>query len=259
MAASKVLIAEPLSARTTVLIWYTCILGSLISLPLTKQFQAAYPQSPSCGEVILILLYIPLIAAIVYKILLTVSSYVLTTIKINPFVSHPFRAVCFPALPYGIALGIAFVVVQRFYPSVVLPSGALDTVVKLVNTNRISREWQLFGAVYATFNVEVVERLFLLPTVLYVLGRMQGSPEPSSNQTIKWASIFLTGFIAGIFPLIGIQPFVERSGSLLTSGLLESLVQGILLSWLFIKRGFWESSLAHFFIYLTVIIGVHFF
>ncbi len=259
MASSKAFIVEPLPRRTRVFIWYTCILGSLISLPLTQHFQAAYPHSPSYGETVLIVLFIPVIAALVYKILLTCSSYVLTKIKIYPFSSHPLDAVCFPALSYGVVMGVVFVVVHRLYPSVVLPGGALDTIVKLVNADRISGGWQLFGAVYATVNIEVVERLFLLPTVLYLLGIIQGSYHPSNNQEIRWASIFLTGFIAGTFPLIGIQPFAERSGSLLTSGLLESTIQGIFLSWLFIKRGFWSSCLAHFCIYFTVIIGLHFF
>ncbi len=237
-------------------IWYTCIVGSLISLPLTGKCRAAYPSPPPFKEILPLLLGLPLFAAMVYKLFLELSSYILKKIELNPFASRPFRDILFPALPYGILFGLALVVTERlFFPSLVLPGGALESMIKLIKADSFSWKWQLLGALYATINVEVVERLFLLPTLLFVLGKIEGSQQPWRSFGVRWSSIFLTGLIAGMFPLVGIQPFAERTGSLLTSGLLESTVQGVFLSWLFIKRGFWSSSLAHLAIYSLYSIG----
>ncbi len=216
------------------------VLSLLIPLPYLRFIGSSAPHEPTFKflaelNIIALALIIIVFGIIVSTLILTFSSSVLEGIKLNPFISRSFYEIVYPAISIGILFGLADLLVNQapISPSNPFASFALQHVVSTIPL------WLQLTACSYTFGIEAFFRLCVFPLALLIGGKDFSSPRQPYSSLRIWIAIFITMSISSQRHYSGMQP-----GSMTITSLVLSNSMEIALCWLFLKRGFWTSSLA---------------
>lgn len=222
----------PLS--TGLIIWVLCIIGQLSVLPyLYSLGDVPAPSVP----VRLLVASAGAFAFIFNGLLLLCSSYILKRVDLEPFASRSWRDTAYPAIPYGIVIGLAITALDRLISSGTPAFAGMATF----------PSWQrLLACLYGAINEEVVCRLFMLPAFVFMLTTIFRPSHKQSRLTILWSSILITALIFGAGHLPAAQrAFGELSSFIILRVLLLNGLAGIVFGWVFSIHGFWAASLSH--------------
>ncbi len=191
------------------------------------------------------------ILGILYSLLVLISAAIINKVNLDPFAPRSLREIIFPALMYGILLGLAMLLLERFLSGYLgMPSPAFKTG---LTHQLLHLEWpQLIASLFEAFNKEVHYRLFTLPAVLLILNKLFRPTRVKGHFTIL-LSIIISSLISGIVSL----PTTSHIFGPLTVPmkihiLLLATIPSILFGWLFCTKGFWSASLAHFISFIII-------
>ncbi|MBA2307669.1 hypothetical protein H0W26_06085 [Candidatus Dependentiae bacterium] len=243
-----------ISLTTGLILVLLCLIGalSLTFSSLTTHGASALSKLLMIQGLFSAILRGLVIASLFYSLLVLLSNVILNKVDLDPFAPRSLREIISPALMYGVLLGLAMPLLERFLSGYLgMPSPAFKA--------RLTRELALLGwpqqlmvSLFDVFNKEVHYRLFTLPAVLLILNKLFRPIHLQGHFTIL-LSIFITALISGIVSLgTSDNIFGPLTVLMKTHILLLATIPSMLFGWLFCKKGFWTASLAHFITFIII-------
>ncbi len=217
--------------RIFLFIWVGCLFGSWSVLPYIS-FLNVIPSSVSTTK---LLLLTTLQAAILYAIILWLTSLILPKTDLKPFsIAKPLKQTVFLAVVAGGLVGVVLVALDRS----IFQSSALSSLHPPF--------WAgMLASLYGGLNEEVLLRLFLF-SLIYFLSVKICRNSNKKRLYLLWSSNIIVAILFGLghlpvaFKLVTPSVF-ETFRILLLNGF-----PGLVFGWLYWSRGFLAAVAAHF-------------
>ena len=107
--------------------------------------------------------------------------------------------------------------------------------------------WKRFlAAFYGGIGEEILLRLFLVSILVFVLGKLTRSEAPLSRSGSVWSAIVITSIIFGLGHLPTTSAIIELTPLVIARAIVLNGIAGLVLGWLYWKRGLESAIIAHF-------------
>jgi len=115
--------------------------------------------------------------------------------------------------------------------------------------------WKRFlAAFYGGIGGEIFLRLFLLSTLVWIFGKVTQSEAPLSRGGLMWSAIAIASIIFGLGHLPATSVITELTPLVITRAISLNGIAGLVLGWLYWKRGLESAVIAHFTADLMILI-----
>src|SRR5687768_7839992 len=115
--------------------------------------------------------------------------------------------------------------------------------------------WQRFlAAFYGGIGEEILLRLFLVSMLVFVFGKIIRSEAPLSRSGLVWSAIVITSIIFGLGHLPATSAVIELTPLVIARAVALNGIAGLVLGWLYWKRGLESAIVAHFTADLMILI-----
>jgi membrane protease YdiL (CAAX protease family) len=115
--------------------------------------------------------------------------------------------------------------------------------------------WKRFlAAFYGGIGEEILLRLFLLSMLVFVFGKITRSEAPLSRSGLVWSAVAITSIIFGLGHLPATSVIIELTPLVIARAIVLNGVAGLVLGWLYWKRGLESAIIAHFTADLMILI-----
>jgi membrane protease YdiL (CAAX protease family) len=115
--------------------------------------------------------------------------------------------------------------------------------------------WKRFlAAFYGGIGEEILLRLFLLSILVWIFGKITQSEAPLSRSGLVWSAIAITSIIFGLGHLPATSMITELTPLVIARAIVLNGIAGLVLGWLYWKRGLEPAIIAHFTADLMILI-----
>ena len=107
--------------------------------------------------------------------------------------------------------------------------------------------WKRFlGSFYGGIAEEILMRLFLVSMLIWIFGKITRSKAPLSRSGLVWSAIAIASIIFGIGHLPVTSVITELTPLVIARAIVLNGIAGLVLGWLYWKRGLESAMIAHF-------------
>jgi membrane protease YdiL (CAAX protease family) len=115
--------------------------------------------------------------------------------------------------------------------------------------------WKRFlAAFYGGIGEEILLRLFLVSMLVFVFGKITRSEAPLSRGSLVWSAIAIASIIFGLGHLPATSAVIELTPLVIARAIVLNGVAGLVLGWLYWKRGLESAIITHFTADLMILI-----
>ena len=115
--------------------------------------------------------------------------------------------------------------------------------------------WQRFlAAFYGGIGEEILLRLFLVSMLVWIFGKITRSEAPLSQSGLVWSAIAIAAIIFGLGHLPATSAVIELTPLVIARAIVLNGIAGLVLGWLYWKRGLESAIIAHFTADLMILI-----
>jgi membrane protease YdiL (CAAX protease family) len=115
--------------------------------------------------------------------------------------------------------------------------------------------WNRFlAAFYGGIGEEILLRLFLLSMLVWILGKITQSETPLSRSGLMWSAIAITSIIFGLGHLPATSMITDLTPLVIARAIVLNGIAGLVLGWLYWRRGLESAIIAHFTADLMILI-----
>jgi membrane protease YdiL (CAAX protease family) len=115
--------------------------------------------------------------------------------------------------------------------------------------------WKRFlAAFYGGIGEEILLRLFLVSMLVWIFGKITQSEAPLSRSGLVWSAIAITSIIFGLGHLPATSMITELTPLVVARAIVLNGIAGLVLGWLYWKRGLESATIAHFTADLMILI-----
>jgi membrane protease YdiL (CAAX protease family) len=153
----------------------------------------------------------------------------------------PFEWKEFLRLP--IALGILTAIVITFGNWLFILAGVV------IDAEYISGipVWKRFlASFYGGIGEEILLRLFLVSLLVWIFSKITRSQEPLARSGLVWSAIVIAAILFGIGHLPATAAITQLTPLVIARAIVLNGVAGLVLGWLYWKKGFEAAVVAHF-------------
>lgn len=154
---------------------------------------------------------------------------------------HPvkMKSVLLPGIYWGAAAGVLVVTIEALFFIKQLPQSMLPFF-DIPLWKRL-----LSGVLYGGFTEELFMRLFLLPLVAGLLGRLWKTPEGLPNSKAFWIAIILVAVIFGLGHLPATSFVTSLTPTLVIRALILNGIAGVVFGFLYWKHSLESAMVGH--------------
>jgi membrane protease YdiL (CAAX protease family) len=115
--------------------------------------------------------------------------------------------------------------------------------------------WKRFlASFYGGIGEEILLRLFLLSMLVWIFGKITRSEAPLSRSGLVWTAIVVASIIFGLGHLPATSAITELTTLVVARAIVLNGIAGLVLGWLYWKRGLESAIIAHFTADLMILI-----
>ena len=115
--------------------------------------------------------------------------------------------------------------------------------------------WQRFlASFYGGIGEEILLRLFLVSMLVWIFGKITRSEAPLSRSGLVWSAIAIASIIFGLGHLPATSAVIELTPLVIARAIVLNGIAGLVLGWLYWKRGLESAIIAHFTADLMILI-----
>ena len=115
--------------------------------------------------------------------------------------------------------------------------------------------WKRFlAAFYGGIGEEILLRLFLLSMLVWIFGKITQSEAALSRSGLVWLAIAITSIIFGLGHLPATSVVTDLTPLVIARAIILNGIAGLVLGWLYWKRGLESAIIAHFTADLMILI-----
>jgi membrane protease YdiL (CAAX protease family) len=234
--------------RLFLVIWVSGILSVLAVLPYAFDLQSGLLQNNPFSLPVLALL-----SLVQTAILLAIATYFGLKMAKNVGFQFPILE---PLLSRrgnsGILKGFLWVpIILGFATAVVIALlNWLFTIAGVVIDAEYSIGIPLWKRILASFYggiaEEILLRLFFMTLLVWIFSKIIRSKQPLAKRNLVWAAIVIAAIVFGLGHLPATAAIIGLTPLVIARALLLNGVAGLVLGWLYWKRGLEAASVAHF-------------
>jgi membrane protease YdiL (CAAX protease family) len=105
---------------------------------------------------------------------------------------------------------------------------------------------RFFASFYGGIAEEILLRLFLVSMLVWVFGKLTRSEAPLSRSGLAWSAIVIASILFGIGHLPATSVITELTPLVIARAIVLNGIAGLVLGWLYWKRGLESAMIAHF-------------
>jgi membrane protease YdiL (CAAX protease family) len=105
---------------------------------------------------------------------------------------------------------------------------------------------RFFAAFYGGIAEEILLRLFLVSLLVWIFGRIRRSKTPLSRSGLVWSAIAIAAILFGLGHLPATAAITELTPLVIARAIALNGIAGLVLGWLYWKRGLESAIIAHF-------------
>jgi membrane protease YdiL (CAAX protease family) len=105
---------------------------------------------------------------------------------------------------------------------------------------------RFFASFYGGIAEEILLRLFLVSMLVWVFGKITRSEAPLSRSGLAWSAITIASILFGIGHLPATSVITELTPLVIARAIVLNGIAGLVLGWLYWKRGLESAMIAHF-------------
>ena len=115
--------------------------------------------------------------------------------------------------------------------------------------------WKRFlAAFYGGIGEEILLRLFLMSMLVWIFGKITRSEAPLSRSGLVWSAVAITSIIFGLGHLPATSVITDLTRLVIARAIVLNGIAGLVLGWLYWKRGLESAIIAHFTADLMILI-----
>lgn len=234
--------------RLFLVIWVSGTLSVLAVLPYAFDLQSDLLQNAAFSLPVLALL-----SFLQTAILLAIATYLGLKLAhkvgfqfpiLEPLLSRSGNSALFKGFfPLPVMLGFATAVVITFGNWLFTIAGV---VIDAEHISGIPVWKRLLASFYGGIAEEILLRLFLLSMLVWIFGKLTRSRQPLTRSGLVWTAITIATIVFGLGHLPATAVIIALTPLVIARALVLNGVAGLVLGWLYWKKGFEAASVAHF-------------